>query len=92
MGKLKYIIVLTRIPYIQIKKRPFSLRTFVFIADNSSPVYNTSIHKGVIHRELKPENIGVIQASHQLYLRDFGLSGIFSTPADGSHVPAEKEM
>lgn len=69
----------------------FNAKTTVLIAEQMLACIELLHSKGVVHRDIKPDNFmcGVAERRHHLYLIDFGLAEWYWQ--DGTHVPMRKE-
>ncbi|CAD8152447.1 unnamed protein product [Paramecium pentaurelia] len=66
----------------------FSLKCVVNISLQIIQIIEGVHRKGIIHRDMKPENVmtGKDQESNQIFLADFGIAKFYREP-DGTHVP-----
>lgn len=64
---------------LSITKGKFSVTTTVLIAEQCLQRFEYLHSKGLVHRDVKPENfmLGVGQKSHHIYLVDYGLSQLY---------------
>ncbi|CAD8153308.1 unnamed protein product [Paramecium octaurelia] len=65
----------------------FSLKCVVNISLQIIQIIEGVHKKGIIHRDMKPENVmtGKDQESNQIFLADFGIAKFYREP-DGTHV------
>lgn len=72
----------------QMNKR-FSLKTTLMIADQMLERVQYFHKKGLIHRDIKPDNfsIGFEKHANQIYLFDFGLSKKYKDFKTNQHIP-----
>lgn len=73
--------------YLKIFKR-FSLKTVIMLADQLLTILETIHNKGVVHRDMKPENMlmGKGDKQNQCFIVDFGISKVWRD-ANGTHIP-----
>ena len=71
------------------KKKKFSLKTTLMIADQILTRLNYIHDLGIIHRDMKPENFLVPNHVRDttIYIIDFGLARKYIDPKTNSHIP-----
>ena len=69
--------------------RKFSLKTCLMLFMQILERLEFMHHKGIIHRDIKPDNflIGIGKKQHYVYVIDFGLAKRFRDPKTGEHIP-----
>ncbi|KAH0786735.1 casein kinase I [Histomonas meleagridis] len=70
-------------------RRKFSLKTVLMIADQMLARIQYFHQKGLIHRDIKPDNfmIGLNNKSNEIFIIDYGLSKKFRDPRTHQHIP-----
>lgn len=69
-----------------------SLKSILIIADQILEILKNIHAKGVLHRDIKPDNIlfGIYQESKDIYLTDFGISKLY-LDQNKCHIPFETD-
>lgn len=70
-------------------KRHLSERTLCVLAIQTLRILKEVHAKGIIHRDVKPDNlmVGMASKANTVYLVDFGLSKFFVHPRTNTHIP-----
>ncbi|OHT11540.1 Casein kinase I isoform epsilon [Tritrichomonas foetus] len=69
--------------------RKFSLKTVLMLADQMITRIEYMHNKGLIHRDIKPDNftVGLNEKENQVFIIDYGLSKKYRDPRTHQHIP-----